>query len=42
MEVLSQSTLFADAFGDFSSGALDGGNVTPDEYRTAVVKARVG
>ena len=32
----------ADVFGDFSSGVLDSGNATPDEYRTAVVEARVG
>ena len=33
--------LWADVLGDFSSGALDGGNAIPDEYRTAVVEARI-
>ena len=35
--VVAETTSVADVFGDFSSGALDGGNAIPDEYRTAVV-----
>ena len=40
--VVGETTTVADVFADFSSGALDGGNAIPDEYRTSSVEATVG
>ena len=39
--VVGETTIVADVFADFSSGALDGGNAIPDEYRTSSVEATV-
>ena len=40
--VVGETTTVADVFADFSSGALDGGNAIPEEYRTSSVEATVG